>query len=138
MAVLVIYETTRGRTKAMAEAICKGVESEGKDCNLVEAKNFRRLGEPCAIAMGSSTRMKRILPKIRQILAGLPDLNGIAAAAYGSYGWSGEAPDTIAEELNKLGAIVVENQPIKAKDYPSEDILEKCKELGVALASKCE
>ncbi|TFG13730.1 FprA family A-type flavoprotein [Candidatus Thorarchaeota archaeon] len=138
MTVLVIYETTRGRTRAMAEAICKGVESEGKTCNLVESKNFRSLGEPCAIAMGSSTRMKRILPKLRRVLAELPDLPGTPAAAFGSYGWSGEAPDTIAEELKKSGAVLVEDQPIKAKDYPSEESLERCKELGVVLAKHCD
>ena len=137
MKVIVIYESTRGRTKAMADAICEGATSAGKACEVIEAKEFQGIEDTCAIAVGSSTRMKRTLPKVRQILSELSSLNGLPAATFGSYGWSGEAPDVIATELEKLGAKLIENQPIKAKDYPNEEMLEKCKELGKSLANSC-
>lgn len=132
-----IYASTRGRTKAMADAICEGVTSAGKTCEVVDAKDFQGIDDICAIAVGSSTRMKRTLPKVRQVLSEISSLDGVPAAAYGSYGWSGEAPDVIAAELEKLGAKLIDNQPIKAKDYPNEDILTKCKELGKSLADSC-
>ena len=95
MQVTVIYESTRGRTKAMADAICEGVRSSSVDCNLIEAARFQDIGDACAFAIGSSTRMKRPLPKVRQILAEMGKIDGKPSAAFGSYGWSGEAPDFI-------------------------------------------
>jgi flavorubredoxin len=137
MRVIVVYESTRGRTKAMAEAICEGVKSQGVTCDLIVAANFTDVGDACAIAVGSSTRMKRTLPKTRQILAELKDLGGIAAAGFGSYGWSGEAPGFISQQLEKLGGKMVEGQPLRVKDHPNEDNLEACKALGQKLAEGC-
>ncbi|TFG32405.1 FprA family A-type flavoprotein [Candidatus Thorarchaeota archaeon] len=137
MRVGVIYESTRGRTKAMAEAICKGATDAGAECVVIDAKDFNGITDICALAIGSSTRMKRVLPKVKQILAELQDLNGLPAAAYGSYGWSGEAPDEISDKLQELNAEIIVNPPIKAKDYPGEAVLEECRSLGAKLAERC-
>lgn len=138
MKVGVIYESTRGRTKAMADAICKGATDAGAECAVIDAKDFSSIDNFCAIAIGSSTRMKRVLPKVKQILAELPDLKGLPAAAYGSYGWSGEAPDEISDRLQELNAKIIIDQPIKAKDYPGEAVLEECQHLGAKLAESCQ
>lgn len=121
----------------MAEAIYEGAQSESAECQVLSASDFENMDDVCALAIGASTRMKKPLPMVRRILAELPDLNGMPAAAYGSYGWSGEAPDIIANLLTDKGASLVEGQPIRAKDYPSESILEECKELGRTLAKRC-
>ena len=137
MKIAVVYESTRGRTKAMAEAICEGAVSAGAECVLSDAKEFPGFDEVCGIAIGSSTRMKKTLPMVKRILSQLPALNGIPAAAYGSYGWSGEAPDEIVTKLSEAGGSLVEEKPIKAKDYPSDSILDQCRALGGKLAEKC-
>jgi flavorubredoxin len=137
MKVGVIYESTRGRTKAMAEAICEGVTAEGAECAVIDAKEFNEASDFCAIAVGSSTRMKRVLPMIKRLLAELQDLKGLPAASFGSYGWSGEAPDEIETKLKELNAEIVIDHPIKAKDYPSDSILEECRNLGSLLAKRC-
>ena len=137
MKVAVVYESTRGRTKAMAEAICEGVVSAGAECLVINAKEFAGLDDICGLALGSSTRMKKTLPMVKRILSELSSLNGLPAAAFGSYGWSGEAPDEIASKLSETGASLVEEKPIKAKDYPSDSILEQCRALGGKLADKC-
>ena len=137
MKVAVVYESTRGRTKAMAEAICEGAVSAGAECQVIDAKEFSELDDVCGLALGSSTRMKKTLPMVKRILSELSALNGLPAAAFGSYGWSGEAPDEIAGKLSEVGANLVEQSPIKAKDYPSDSILEQCRVLGGKLAEKC-
>ncbi|MGY5861754.1 MAG: flavodoxin domain-containing protein [Candidatus Thorarchaeota archaeon] len=137
MNVLVVYESTRGRTKAMAEAVGDGVKSEGVECEVVEAKKFSGLNNACALAVGSSTRMKKTLPQTRQVLAEMGKLNGLPAGAFGSYGWSGEAPDIISNELSGMGGTLVSGQPVKAKDHPNAAALESCRELGRTLAKKC-
>lgn len=137
MKVGVIYESTRGRTKAMAEAICEGVRSTGKECQLIDAQEFNGLDEYCAVAVGSSTRMKHVLPMVKRILSELSPLNGLPVAAFGSYGWSGEAPDEIINRLLELDGTKIIDHPIKAKDYPGETILEECRNLGRKLSDSC-
>jgi flavorubredoxin len=137
MKVGVIYESTRGRTKAMAEAICEGAISAGAECEVIDAKEFSEITDFCALAIGSSTRMKRVLPMVKRILSELPDLKELPSAAFGSYGWSGEAPDEITNKLVELNAEVIIDAPIKAKDYPGESVLEECRNLGTRLAEKC-
>lgn len=137
MKIAVVFESTRGRTKAMAEAIYEGASSAGAECIVVDAKEFPGLDDVCGLALGSSTRMKKTLPMVKRILSELPPLNGLPAAAFGSYGWSGEAPDEIAGKLSEIGASLVEENPIKAKDYPSDSILEECRALGGKLAERC-
>ncbi len=137
MKVAVVYESTRGRTKAMAEAICEGAISAGAECLVIDAKEFVGLDDICGLALGSSTRMKKTLPMVKRILSELSALNGLPAAAFGSYGWSGEAPDEIADKLSEAGGSLVEEKPIKAKDYPSDSILDQCRSVGGKLAEKC-
>ncbi len=138
MKVGIIYESTRGRTKAMAEAIQEGVTSAGTECAVIDAKDFNNIDDFCALAIGSSTRMKKVLPMVKRILAEMQNLNGLPTAAFGSYGWSGEAPDEIAARLKELGGTLVIDQPIKAKDYPGEQILVECRSLGEKLAHSCK
>jgi flavorubredoxin len=137
MKVGVIYESTRGRTKAMAEAICEGAKSAGAECEVIEAKEFSGMIDFCALAIGSSTRMKKVLPMVKRMLSELPDLKGIPAGGFGSYGWSGEAPDEITSKLMELNAEIVIDEPIKAKDFPGESILDECRNMGAILAEKC-
>lgn len=137
MRVIVVYETTRGRTKAMADAICEGVKSAGADCDLINATGFKELGDACALAVGASTRMKRPLPKVRQILSELQPLDGKPVAAFGSYGWSGEAPEVIGQQLESLGGALVDS-PLRVKDYPDDTGIEACKALGRKLAERCK
>jgi flavorubredoxin len=137
MRVIVIYESTRGRTKAMAEAICEGAKSAGADCDLVNAPAFNGLDDACALAIGASTRMKRPLPKVRQILSELQPLEGKPVAAFGSYGWSGEAPEFIGNQLEALGGVLVES-PLRVKDYPDEAGIQACMGIGRRLAESCK
>jgi flavorubredoxin len=137
MRVVIIYESTRGRTRAMAEAIFDGATTVGAACSVIDAKDFEKLDDACALAVGSSTRMKKVLPNVKRVLAELSDLKGLPTAAFGSYGWSGEAPDEIAERLKQLNGQLVTEHPIKAKDYPAEQILEVCRNLGAKLAESC-
>lgn len=137
MHVAVLYESTTGRTRTMAQAICEGVRSEGVVCELIEASSFQNLKGVCALAVGSSTRIKKPLPAIREVLSTMTDITGLSAASFGSYGWSGEGPDVIADLLRSKGARLIQDQPLKAKDFPDEEKLDECKALGRRLAREC-
>ncbi len=58
-------------------------------------------------------------------------------AAFGSYGWSGEAPVMIAEKMRELGMNVID--PVLRIQYqPTEKDLEECKRLGKDIANKAK
>ena len=83
------------------------------------------------VLVGSSTINKGILSGaagLLEIIKGLGFKNK-KAAAFGSYGWSGESVGLITEELKKAGMEVV-NDGIRVLWNPDETSLEQCVAFG--------
>jgi flavodoxin short chain len=137
--VVVVYLSTSGNTKAMADAIVEGVRSRTVDAvamNFHEAR-IEEIKSADAIAIGSSTFYYKMLPPMEKFIDSLSKVNvkGKAGAAFGSYGWSGEAPVMIAEKMRELGVNVID--PVLRIQYqPTDKDLEECKRLGKDLANK--
>ena len=135
--VLVVYLSTSGNTKAMAEAIAEGIESrnvEVKTINFHEAR-MEDLKNADAIVLGSSTFYYKMLPPMENFIESLEKakIKAKIGAAFGSYGWSGEAPVMIAEKMRKLGMNVID--PVLRIQYqPAQKDLEECKRLGKDIA----
>jgi len=137
--VVVVYLSTSGNTKAMADAIVDGANSRNanaKAVNFHEAK-IEDIIAADAIAIGSSTFHYKMLPPMEKFIENLKKANvaGKVGAAFGSYGWSGEAPIMIAEEMRELGMNVID--PVLRIQYqPTEKDLDECKRLGKDIVSK--
>ncbi len=137
--IVVVYLSTSGNTKAMADAIVEGAKSRNVDAvavNFHEAK-IEDLKAADAIAVGSSTFYYKMLPPMEKFVDNLDKANakGKTGAAFGSYGWSGEAPGLIAEKMREIGMKVID--PVLRVQYaPLEKDLEECKRLGKDLANK--
>ncbi len=137
--VVVVYLSTSGNTKAMADAIVEGARSRNVDAMAVNFHEARieELKSADAIAVGSSTFYYKMLPPMEKFIESLSKANVKAkvGAAFGSYGWSGEAPVTIAEKLREIGINVID--PVLRIQYaPTEKDLEECKRLGKDIANK--
>jgi flavodoxin I len=137
--VVVVYLSTSGNTKAMAEAIVEGAKSRNIDAvavNFHEAK-IEDMKSADAIAIGSSTFHYKILPPMEKFIdnLGKANVSDKPGAAFGSYGWSGEAPGMIAEKMRSIGMKVID--PVLRVQYaPLEKDLEESKRLGKDLAEK--
>ena len=137
--VVVVYLSTSGNTKLMADAIVEGAHSrnvEAKAMNFNEAR-IEELKDADAIAIGSSTFYYKMLPPMEKFIESLEKakIKAKLGAAFGSYGWSGEAPIMIAEKMRKIGMEVID--PVLRIQYqPTEKDLEECKRLGKDLAIK--
>ena len=137
--IVVVYLSTSGNTKAMADAIVEGAASRNVDAvavNFHEAK-IENLKSADAIALGSSTFYYKMLPPMEKFIGSLEKANakGKIGAAFGSYGWSGEAPVMIAEKMRNLGMKVID--PVLRIQYqPAEKDLEECKRLGKDIANE--
>jgi flavodoxin short chain len=137
--VVVVYLSTSGNTKAMADAIVEGAKSRNIDAEAFtfhEAK-IESIKSADAIAIGSSTFHYKILPPMEKFIDSLANANvsGKPGAAFGSYGWSGEAPSLVAEKMRALGIKVID--PVLRVQYkPEEKDIEESKRLGKDLAEK--
>jgi flavodoxin short chain len=135
----IVYLSTQGSTKMMAEAIAEGTREKHID---VDIDNFYEwdpadVAKYDAICIGSSTFYYTMLEPIAKFLDKLIDIGieGKLGAAFGSYGWSGEAPVLIAEKLRKAGVEVID--PVLRIQYiPNEKDLAECIRLGKDLAIK--
>lgn len=137
--VTIMYDSMWNATRKMAEAIAAGVKSAnpglsiklfniGKaDKNDVVTEVFKSK----AILMGSSTINKGILHSVAGMLEEIKGLGfkNKKAAAFGSYGWSGESVQIITDELKKAGFEVIDNG-VKALWNPDKESLDKCFDLG--------
>ena len=137
--VVVVYLSTSGNTKAMADAIAEGARSRNLDAKAVNFHEVRveELKDADAIAIGSSTFHYKMLPPMEKFLESLEKakIKAKVGAAFGSYGWSGEAPVMIAEKMRELGMDVID--PVLRIQYqPVEKDLEECKRLGKDIAIK--
>lgn len=138
---IVVYLSTSGNTKAMAEAIARGIESRNVDVKDVSFYDVKpeEINEAEAIAIGSSTLDSKMLPQpmekfINEMLVPV-NLKGKIGAAFGSYGWSGEAPIMIAEKMREMGMAVVD-PVLRILHKPTDKDLQECKRLGVDIAEK--
>jgi flavodoxin I len=138
---IVVYLSTSGNTKAMAEAIAKGIESRNVDVKAVSFYDVKpeELNEAEAIAIGSSTfDHKMLLPPMEKFMNETlvsVNMKGKIGAAFGSYGWSGEAPILIAEKMREMGMAVVD-PVLRILHKPTDKDLKECKRLGVDIAEK--
>lgn len=135
----IVYISTLGSTKKMAESIAEGARSRHVD---VRVDNFFEWTPEDAvdadgIAIGSSTFNYAMHPPLAKFLDKMiaAGVEGKVGAAFGSYGWSGEAPVQIAEKLRGAGVKVVD--PVLRIQYiPTEKDLQECVRLGKDIAEK--
>lgn len=127
----------------MAEAIGDGVAEGGIQCKIVNAAASDRndllvdVFRSTCIAIGSSTINNRILPAIAPLLEdmrGLKFKNKIGAA-FGSYGWSGEAVKILEEHLAHC-SIPLARPGIRCKWQPSSEDIEACRDFGRELGER--
>ena len=135
--VSIIYDTMYDATKKMADAISRGLESKGILCKQFNSSLsdmsdlITEIFKSKGIIVGSCTVNNGYL---RSIAALLDEVRGRkfknkVGAAFGSYGWSGEAPKKIHKELEEAGIKMV-HEPISVKYQPEEHELEACFQLG--------
>jgi flavorubredoxin len=142
---LVIYDSMWHSTEKMAHAVGAGLEQEGIRTNMVNLKVHHRSDvmtqvlSARAIVLGSSTLNNGLLPRMAGFLMymrGLKPTNKLGAA-FGSFGWSGEAVGLMNEALSDMKISVIEDG-LKLRYVPTEEQLEECMEMGRRIGKKIE
>lgn len=140
---LIIFDSMWESTTKMARAVTSGIESEHVGVQLMNTRKCHRsdimteILDAGAVAVGSPTLNNGIFPVIADVLTyikGLRPQNKIAAA-FGSYGWSGEAVKIINKEFEEMKWDIAD-PGVKVLYVPDEDDLKRCFDLGATLAKK--
>lgn len=134
---LVIYDTMWKSTEIMAKAILDGLIEQGVSTKMLDLRVNHRSDimtevlDAKALIFGSSTLNNTMLPRMADMLnyvKGLRPQNRIGAA-FGSYGWSGEAVKQINKALEEM-KIDLTDPGIMVRYVPTHEDLRKCVELG--------
>lgn len=137
--VLIVYNTKTGNTELMAKAVEEGVRSvQGVDVTLTYHARPADLQSADAIIIGVPTYNHRMTMDIENLLAEAAteniDLTDKIGAAFGSYGWSGEAPQHVVEVLRNKFMMKTIEPPIQVNYKPDDKQLEECRSLGRKVA----
>jgi anaerobic nitric oxide reductase flavorubredoxin len=142
--ITVAYDTMWDGTRQMAETIVKGIVNATPDTT-VKLYNLAKMDKTDlmteifksrAVLIGSSTVNNGML---RDVAAVLEEMRGMKfknkkAAAFGCYGWSGEAVKLISSRLDEAGFEVI-NEGLREKWAPAGETAERCFEFGAQFAA---
>ena len=138
---LVVYDSMWHSTEKMAEAIVDALGQEGVDARPMHLRKWHRSDiitevlDAGAVVVGSPTLNNGLFPTVSDFLTymkGLKPKNKIGAA-FGSYGWSGEAVKLINMELEEMKFRVID-PGVKVQYVPDEKGIEVCHELAGKIA----
>ncbi len=138
----VFYMSSYENTHMMAEKIMEGADSiEGivpsmyDLASLDEQNMIDLLEESDAVMVGSPTINGDAVKPAWDLLACMAYLesSGKVGATFGSYGWTGEAPEMLHDRMRWL-KFRLPVEPLKIKLIPTEEELKACYAFGVEVA----
>ena len=141
--IAIVYDTMWESTRIMAESIAVGIQ-KADPAVTVKLLNASKLDKndilteifkSKALLLGSPTVNNGYTYAIGGLLEMIKGLKfkGKKAAAFGSYGWSGEAPKQMAEKLGDAGFEIV-GDICRTLWVPDEDAIAACRAFGEAFA----
>lgn len=134
---LIIYDTMWHSTEMMAHAVADGLQDEGISYKLLNLQVNHRSDvmtdvlQASAIILGCPTLNNGMLPRMAGFLMymrGLRPTNKIGAA-FGSYGWSGEAVKLMNKSMQEMKFTIC-HEGIRVQYVPDHGRLKECVELG--------
>jgi flavorubredoxin len=133
--ILILYYSRTGNTEKMANAIAEGarkVENTQVDVEFhVDVEDLKNYD---AVIVGVATYHHDMPLDIKGLFEEAAvkgvSLKGKIGAAFGSYGWTGEAPKLVLEILKNRFGMQVTEPALLAMYTPDQNTLSQCRELG--------
>ena len=138
---VVVYDTMWHSTEIMANTIVEELEQYGVYAKPLALRRVHRsdiiteIMDAGAVIVGSPTMNNGIFPTMGDFMTymkGLKPLNKVGAA-FGSYGWSGEAVKILNHELEQMKFKMVD-VGVRSQFVPDENALQACRELAKKVA----
>ncbi len=140
--ILIFYASAYGNTARIAKSIAEGIRRGGASVSLFDVVSIdyrqvlRMIEAADVLLVGSPTINGDAVKPVWDLLSSLATikLKGKIGAAFGSYGWSGEAIEMINRRLKDL-KFRVPLSPLKVALTPTESDLEESRKFGTELVS---
>lgn len=133
--MLILYYSRTGNTEKMANAVAEGARAvSNTEVDIEYHVDAEDLAKYDAILIGTSTYyhdmpmdMKSLFEEAAVKAINLKDKTG---AAFGSYGWSGEAPKMVLEIMKLKFGMKVTEPALTVLNTPDESSLNLCRAMG--------
>lgn len=153
--VLILYSTMTNNTKKISELIKGHFEKDNINTKLINVNKtsdediLKNVKTSDAILVGTSTKYADMIGRLEDVLKSLKDmdLENKIAAAFGSYGWSGEGIEVVQDYLKETNMMVLSTSyiikstgmtdvkfPIRIKFSPEENDKEEIKRATIFIA----
>jgi len=140
--VLVVFDSMWHSTEKMAESVGQGVLEKKVSVQVMDLHGWHRsdvvteLLDARGLVLGSPTLNNGMLPRMADMICyakGLRFANRVGAA-FGSYGWGGEAVRLLNEALDEMKIRKV-HEGLRIQYVPTPEDLDRCRQLGHAVAA---
>ncbi len=137
--LLVLFYSRTGNTEKMAQAVAEGAKSvSGVQVDLSFHLEPQDLSGYDAVVVGAPTYRKEMPLDFKSLFEQAASqgiiLKGKIGAAFGSYGWSAEAPKMVLNIMKERFEMQTPEQPVLAKYIPDQTALDACRSLGKKIA----
>ena len=138
---LIVYATRTGETQNIGELIAEGIRFSGHEADVVgvkEIKNESDLDGYDGYVFGSSTYHGEMLQGMKTFLflAEKANLEGKVGGAFGSFGWSGEAPPRIFDTLKHIMEMNMVGDCLRLKSSTLDGGIQMAQSYGKEVAQK--
>jgi len=139
--VLIVYATRSGETEKMANIIAEGVRFTGNEADVKNVKDITSENDTNgydALILGSPTYHGEMIQPMKTLLFLLEKspLEGKPGGAFGSFGWSGEAPDRIFDTMKHIYKMDMVSGPLRLKATYLGGGISMAQDYGKEIANK--
>jgi flavorubredoxin len=136
---LVVYSSRTGETQRIGELIAEGIRISGHEAKVVRDKSIKKesdLDGYDAYVFGSATYHGTMMQGMKTLLflAEKAKLQGKVGAAFGAFGWSGEAPGRIFGTMENIYKMNMVKEPLMLKSSSLGGGLQMAQDYGREIA----
>lgn len=140
---LVVYSTRTGETQRIGELIAEGIRISGHEAKVVRDKSIKKESDLAgydAYIFGSATYHGTMMQGMKTLLflAEKAELEGKVGAAFGAFGWSGEAPGRIFGTMENIYKMNMVREPLMLKSSSLGGGLQMAQDYGREIAKKLD
>ncbi len=140
---LIVYASRSGGTKRLAQMLADEIKAQGKEVEVkpvAKIKSKDELKGYDAYLFGSATYHGSMIQAMKKMLfmAEGAGLGGKPGAAFGLYGWSGEAPKRIYDTMKNIFKMEMVGDPLRVKtgELGNPDVKKKIEEIAKEIAKR--
>ncbi|MFO7645965.1 MAG: flavodoxin domain-containing protein [Desulfosarcina sp.] len=138
---LIVYATRTGETEQIGNLIAEGIRFSGHEVVVMKVTEIKKedvFNGFDAVVLGSPTYHGEMVQGMKTLLfmAEKAELEGKIGGAFGSFGWSGEAPGRIFDTMKNIYKMQMVSMPLRLKSAKLGGGMKMAQDYGREIAQK--